>query len=110
MDSLKAIKECVRIARGSKRLPQIGPCSTAHLVSMLERVTLYPEDFSEGKINRWLGYIQGVLVSYGVRDLVEMKLINKRCSDKFTPEQEKQIQDALNLIHPDSDKSYEENR
>lgn len=50
----------------------------AHITSMYSRVT---SDFSEAKLGRWLGYIQGVLVPNAIITLEEAKEINKRWAD-----------------------------
>lgn len=62
----------------SDRLPASGPASGAHLSYMIDRMTHQEKEFSEGKRNRWLGYIQGVLVALEVATLDEMKHINER--------------------------------
>lgn len=78
MDTLGAFAETVRVAfDNSGRLPGSGAASWEHIRSMSERID---DSFSEGKRNRWLGYIQGVLVSYGVLSLDEVKDINRRYS------------------------------
>lgn len=46
-----------------------------HLDSMYHRME--NEDFSEGKLGRWLGYAQGVLVAHQCCTLEEMKELNK---------------------------------
>lgn len=55
-----------------------------HLESMLDRVTKMPEQFSEGKLGRWLGYMQGVLVANQCGTLEDMKQLNKRFADEKT--------------------------
>lgn len=52
--------------------------SFTHMVSMVSRARDAAPPFSEGKINRWLGYMQGVLVASGHADLDEVKEINRR--------------------------------
>lgn len=52
-----------------------------HLVSMYNRVIAEPDQFSEGKLGRWLGYMQGVLVANDTCTLDEMKELNKRFED-----------------------------
>lgn len=48
-----------------------------HLQYMYDRVEGYEEPFSEGKLGRWLGYMQGVLVANQCVTLEEMKELNK---------------------------------
>lgn len=52
-----------------------------HLESMYQRVRDNPTGFSEGKLGRWLGYMQGVLVANQCCTLEEMKELNKRFAD-----------------------------
>lgn len=52
-----------------------------HLYSMYARVREYPGDFSEGKLGRWLGYIQGVLVATETITLEEAKDLNRQFAD-----------------------------
>jgi hypothetical protein len=51
----------------------------AHLDSMYRRME-EGEHFSEGKLGRWLGYAQGVLVAHQCCTLEEMKELNKAFS------------------------------
>jgi hypothetical protein len=53
--------------------------SMTHLRWMVEQMTW---DMSENKTMRWLGYVQGVLVSRGAATLDEMKDVNKRATGK----------------------------
>lgn len=48
-----------------------------HLSSMVERVESGEIEFSDGKLGRWLGYMQGVLVANDICTLEEMKHLNK---------------------------------
>jgi len=57
---------------------QVPNTDWEHLKSMLARVKDKPDEFSEAKLGRWLGYAQGVLVAFEVAKLDEMKEINKR--------------------------------
>lgn len=57
---------------------QIEGGSYDHLRSMYDRLKVDPESFSEGKRNRWLGWMQGVVVATDFGTLEEMKEINKR--------------------------------
>jgi len=69
------------IEAGQRGLPDVLPeASFGHLIDMLCRVNdaiAEGEPFSEGKINLWLGYMQGVLVARGLLTLDEAKQINK---------------------------------
>ena len=53
----------------------------AHLESMLQRVEAEPHKFSDAKLGRWLGYMQGVLVANGLATLEEMKQLNVEFRD-----------------------------
>lgn len=60
------------------------PSSLKHLRSMYDRVadSISSETaFSTGKMNRWLGFMQGVLVSCGIATLNEVKDVNRRHKD-----------------------------
>lgn len=58
------------------------PRSIAHLLDMYERMRpAGPNAFSEGKMNRWLGYIQGVLVTRGLISLDQAKDCSRRHKD-----------------------------
>lgn len=48
-----------------------------HLQSMYDRVVSSDIQFSEGKLGRWLGYMQGVLVANQCCTLEEMKELNQ---------------------------------
>ncbi len=52
-----------------------------HLKSMVDRAEDPASEFSEGKINRWLGYMQGVLVATSTCTLEEVKELNRRFAD-----------------------------
>ena len=60
----------------SPNIPKDGPCGKPHLVYMIEQISTN-KDFSAGKKNRWLGFIQGALVALNVCTLEEMKETNK---------------------------------
>lgn len=84
MNMIKAIEDTLDEAKarryGERDFGDEG-VSFEHLVSMLERIQENPELFSEGKIGRWLGYIQGVLVANGCLTLDEVKRINRNRRD-----------------------------
>lgn len=57
-------------------LPEPGNKTDAsHLLWMLEKIL--SKEMSSDKTNRWIGYVQGVLVSYGVTDVEAMKALNR---------------------------------
>jgi len=82
MDMRKAFDATIELARErdmqwvSTTLPELG---FAHIVDMRERM---PDDFSEAKLGRWLGWAQAAVVAAGCGTLEEMKQINKRFSGK----------------------------
>lgn len=49
-------------------------CSGRHLAWMVEEME---RGLSEGKTMRWLGYIQGVLVTLGIAPLEDMKAFSR---------------------------------
>lgn len=79
MDALKALGETVQLAneRGMGTVFYEQPhVDYDHLCDMLDRAAT--GKFTEAKLNRWLGYAQGVLVAHGIATLEEMKEINRR--------------------------------
>lgn len=81
MDMKAAFKETVMLAteQGMHNLPAVDPSlGFGHLVDMLQVVE--EEDFSEGKLGRWLGWAQAAVVAAGVATLEEMKAINVKHS------------------------------
>lgn len=76
MNTLGAFKEIVKITKANARkLPTAGPCSAFHIEAMGKCIN---DAFSEGKRNRWLGYVQGVLVARGIMTLDEIKELNRK--------------------------------
>jgi hypothetical protein len=73
MDVIKAMEATLEYSR-PEYLPFTGPCSHQHLLGMLAQMK--EGSFSEAKLNRWLGWAQGVLVSFGLAKLDDMKRIN----------------------------------
>lgn len=55
-----------------------------HLQSMYDRAREASPPFSEGKLGRWLGYMQGVLVANQFCSLEEMKELNRAFADTYT--------------------------
>jgi len=88
MDTLGAIRATLALAYDRNyddEESDVAASDWPHLKSMLIRVDEAVEPFSEGKLNRWLGYIQGVLVAREILTLQECKDINKLHSrDIFT--------------------------
>lgn len=80
MNMLGAAMDTFRIAQKNKmwekdkNLP--ASMQFAHLDEMYE--TMNSEDFSEGKLGRWLGWMQACVVAAGCATLEEMKELNKR--------------------------------
>lgn len=67
---IDALWSCVEKAT----LPDSGHCSQDHLFSMLSRMRTFEK---AGKFNRWLGYIQGVLVATGNGTVEQFKDMNR---------------------------------
>lgn len=76
MNTLQAFKDTLILAEKNGMPPEEGidGCQLYHLYDMLDRIT---PTFSEGKLNRWLGWAQGVIVAQGYGTLEEMKQINR---------------------------------
>jgi hypothetical protein len=53
-----------------------------HFQSMFRKIT--EGDFSEAKLGRWLGYLQGVLVANQCLTLEECKALNAQYADDWT--------------------------
>lgn len=73
-DAMKATLAAARAAGHQHREGWPPGVDFAHLESMVERAD---PAFSEGKVNRWLGYMQGVLVATGTLTLDQCKAIKK---------------------------------
>lgn len=85
MNVFDAAKDTVAlIAEGRKMIrgPICEASSLRHMESMVARMS--PE-MSEGKRNRWLGYIQGVAVANGWLTLDDCKAINMRNAGEPMP-------------------------
>lgn len=73
-----------RDARDKLGRDPADPCSLTHLGVM--RLQMVNETMSEGKLNRWLGYLQGVAVARGLLSLDDVKAINKEYADAVKEE------------------------
>jgi hypothetical protein len=80
MNYIEAAKDCrsyVNSDEAKKVLSEEHPTTGInHLNYMIDEIVEGGQ--SEGKANRWLGYLQGVLVATGVATLSQMKDVNKR--------------------------------
>ena len=50
--------------------------SPKHLVWMLQQICT--EQITGEKAHRWIGYVQGVLVAFGVTTVAQMRELNRR--------------------------------
>lgn len=74
VQAVQKIKDMLLTPDASQRLTQYGDYGWNHLWEMCDKIQ---DGRVEGeKAHRWLGYIQGVLVSHQVGTLEEMKLMN----------------------------------
>ena len=72
-----AMDETMRLALPGQHLaPTTGPLSMKHLMDM--HVRAQSPEMSEGKLNRWLGWMQAAVVSWGDLTLDDMKEINRK--------------------------------
>lgn len=62
----------------STRKPLTDEDSLAHLSFMVESIENFEEEGKFDKANRWLGYIQGVLVSRGFATVNDFKEVNRK--------------------------------
>ena len=71
--------ELMKARAVEKGWPKVPDASRAHLEYMLQKMagSLFDDGFDSDKLNRWLGYIQGVGVCSGLITLEEEKEINK---------------------------------
>lgn len=80
MNMREAMRATLDLARergyGNVSFDEVG-VDMEHLKSMYDRAVNSDEHFSEGKLGRWLGYMQGVLVANQCCTLEEMKDLNK---------------------------------
>lgn len=80
MNMREAMRATLDLARergyGDVSFEEVG-VDMQHLQSMYDRAEASEEPFSEGKLGRWLGYMQGVLVANQCCTLEEMKDLNK---------------------------------
>ncbi len=80
MNMREAMRATLDLARergyGNISFDEVG-VDLEHLQSMHHRMEASDEPFSEGKLGRWLGYAQGVLVANQCCTLEEMKELNK---------------------------------
>lgn len=78
MDMVGAAVETVILAT-QRNIPAEGDLGLKHLHEMLDKMR--DGNFSEGKMGRWLGWMQAAVVSHGVATLEDMKDINRKWSD-----------------------------
>lgn len=81
MNMRHAMRETLELARSrdydNVSFEEVG-VDFDHLVSMQLRFESADPPFSEAKMGRWLGYVQGVLVANGCLTLEECKQLNAR--------------------------------
>lgn len=89
MDQIAAMKETLKQARerGFPDLSHMEDADYAHFTYMLDSAIdgQVSGEFSEEKIGRWLGYIQGALVAQSIFTLDEVKAINEQFSRDVGP-------------------------
>lgn len=84
MRMFAAMRETINLAidacqlNDDSPLDNEGPCSIYHFEDMYSRITA---DFSQAKLGRWLGYIQGVLCARGIVTLEELKRLNEKYAE-----------------------------
>lgn len=77
MNLKRAALNMIRPVKNSG-LPDIDPqCGKDHMLYMIEQIA--SGEVTEEKAHRWLGYIQGCVVSHDGATLEEVKNINKLC-------------------------------
>ncbi len=83
MNQIEAFRETLGICEERWPRPMFGVTSIEHMRDMLRRIeansdSTAPNGYSEAKLGRCLGYLQGVAVGLGVMCLDEYEDINKR--------------------------------
>lgn len=63
-----------------------APTAPLHLAWMLYQAPLFHAEGKIEKANRWLGYVQGVLITCNAASLDELKRANMPDGDTFDPE------------------------
>jgi hypothetical protein len=83
MNTRAAIDETMATLRSGKwDISNSYPSCAEHISHLFEMESrIKSEDFTVGKLNRWLGWMQAVIVVCTDATLDEMKEINKRWSD-----------------------------
>jgi len=75
-----AIEDTMSCAKTqARRRTSIPELSFEHLVDMHEQIKA-DDTMSDGKLNRWLGWMQAAIVSWGHSTLEDMKQINLKNS------------------------------
>lgn len=78
MDVRQAIYDTMELAhKSSSRAHPVYEVTYDHLCIMHEKIDL-DRTMSDAKLNRWLGWMQATIVSWGTHTLEDMKEINKR--------------------------------
>ena len=62
-----------------EHLPDKENCSISHLIWMCEQIQTHNTKWTEDKINRWLGFIQGVMC---MRELTTVDIERVRVANK----------------------------
>jgi hypothetical protein len=83
MNQIEAFRETLARCEDRWPVPMFGETSIEHMRDMLRRMetnsdATAPNGFSEAKLGRWLGYLQGVAVGLDAMTLEECKNINKK--------------------------------
>ena len=86
MNQKEAFRETLHHCEERWPSPMFDELSIEHMRDMLRRIdancdATAPNGFSEAKLGRWLGYVQGAAVALGVMILDECKEINKKWAD-----------------------------
>lgn len=87
MNQIEAFRETLAYCEERWPAPMFGETSIEHMRDMLRRIeanrdATAPDGFSEAKLGRWLGYLQGVAVGLDVMALDDCKAINMKWADE----------------------------
>lgn len=81
-DTMHALNHGVWEVEPNSSLPDLHLHHLEEMWQTVQKARTDGEPFSDGKLNRWLGWMQAVIVVCTNATLDEMKAINKKWADK----------------------------
>lgn len=74
-----------------------------HLLHMCRRLEAHVDDWTEAKLNRWIGFLQCAMIANGIMDLAETKQFFERAKNAFG----EPSADLVDHLDPDSTFHFE---